>query len=99
MKKWQPSKNSEKLFNAFLQLRTIEEVSNFCTDLMTQKELKSFIERLEVAVQLNNGISQRKVAKTTGVSIATVTRVNKWLTRGMNGYKTVLLRISHHPPH
>lgn len=98
MKKWQPNKKSEKLFKTFLKLKTIEEVANFCTDLMTQKELDSFVERLEVAEKLNQGISQRNVSSSTGVSIATVTRVNQWLTRGSNGYKTVLSRLNHHHP-
>lgn len=98
MNQWKPNKKSEKLFNAFLQLKTIEEMANFCTDLMTEKELDSFVERLEVAEKLNEGISQRKVSSTTGVSIATVTRVNQWLTRGMNGYKTALSRLNHHHP-
>lgn len=100
---WRNEK-AESLFNAFLKLQTIDEVANFCRDLMTEGEIEEFASRWEVAQELSKGKSQRKVAESTGVSIATITRVNQWLNRGMNGYKTVLDRMSsvttinHHRP-
>ena len=80
------------MFQAFLKLKTADEVARFCRDLMTEGEIEEFANRWEVARQLDKGLSQRKVSKKTGVSIATVTRVNKWLKRGMEGYKLVLDR-------
>jgi TrpR-related protein YerC/YecD len=84
---------SKKLFAAFLQLKTPEEVANFCRDLMTEAEIAEFAGRWEVAQKLAQGKSQRSVAAETGVSIATVTRVNQWLKRGMGGYELVLKRL------
>lgn len=101
MNKWKNSKTKE-LFNAFLQPENIEEMANFCRDLMTEAEIAEFAGRWQAAKKLNLGLPQRQVSLETGVSIATVTRVNQWLTRGMNGYKLVLNRLSqlnHLHPH
>ena len=92
------NKKSEELFNAFLQLRSADEVASFCRDLMTENEINEFAGRFAVAKELNSGKPQRQVSAETGVSIATVTRVNQWLKRGMDGYKTVLSRLNHHHP-
>lgn len=101
MNNWRNTK-SKKLFEAILKLKTSEEVAAFCRDLMTLDEIDEFAGRFSVAALLYQGRTQREVSKLTGVSIATVTRVNQWLRRGMNGYKTVLDRtskkkIAHHP--
>jgi TrpR-related protein YerC/YecD len=92
-KSWQNPK-SDHLFQAFLQLKTKEEVANFCRDLMTVDEINQFADRWAAAQSLYDGHSQRATSKETGVSIVTVTRVNHWLRRGMGGYKLVLDRIS-----
>jgi len=91
---WQ-NKKTKILFEAFLQLKTTAEVAAFCRDLMTEPEINEFSSRLAVAIELDAGKTQRQVSLETGVSIATVTRVNKWLQRGMNGYKTVILKLKH----
>ncbi|MBI2356488.1 helix-turn-helix domain-containing protein [Candidatus Dojkabacteria bacterium] len=95
------NENTTELFKAFLQLNNIEEVANFCADLMTPDEIKEFAKRWKIAQQLNEGKSQRTIAKDLRLSITTVTRVNKWLRNGTNGYRTVLERINtlhHHKP-
>lgn len=94
-KSWN-NKKTRELFNAFLSLKDTYEVANFCRDLMTEQEIEEFASRFEVARKLYEGGTQRKISKDTGVSIATVTRVNQWLLRGMNGYKTVLNRLHPH---
>lgn len=96
MKNWR-TKKSEDLFKAILELKTLDEVANFCRDLMTEAEIEEFASRWNVAKKLYEGKSQRIVSSETGVSIATVTRVNQWLRRGMGGYLTILRRIHHHP--
>ena len=90
------NKKSKQLYAAFLELKTVDEVARFCRDLMTESEIEEFIGRFDVAVNLAQGKSQRTVSSETGVSIATVTRVNQWLQRGMDGYKTVISRLNHH---
>ena len=89
------NKISQRLFAALLKPKTIEEMAAFCRDLMTEPEIKEFAGRWEVAQLLDAQYSQRQVAAKTGVSLATVTRVNQWLLRGMGGYKLVLGRIGH----
>lgn len=93
----------KNLFNAFLSLENVDEVRDFCVDLMTPQEIEAFADRWEVAQKLNEGKSQRIVSAETNVSIATVTRVNRFLNRGADGYKTVLSRIiknnAHHHSH
>src|SRR5690554_5984967 len=96
MKNWR-NKKSEQLFKDMLELKTPNEVANFCRDLMTEAEIEEFASRWDVARKLYEGKPQRVVSSETEVSIATVTRVNQWLKRGMGGYLTVLRRIHHHP--
>jgi TrpR-related protein YerC/YecD len=92
----------QNLFRAMLALKTTGEAADFCRDLMTLPEITEFADRLEIARKLSEGNPQRKVAAQTGVSVATVTRVNQWLRRGMGGYTLILDRlnsakkISHH---
>ncbi len=90
---WQNTKTNS-LFSAFLELKTTDEVARFCRDLMTESEIEEFAGRWDVAKKLDSGLSQRETSAKTGVSIATVTRVNQWLQRGMNGYKLVLERLN-----
>jgi TrpR-related protein YerC/YecD len=94
---WKNTK-TKKLFNAFLELKTTDEVANFCRDLMTESEIEEFASRWEAAQLLDQNIPQREIAKVTGTSLATVSRVNQWLVRGMNGYRLVLDRLNHHHP-
>jgi len=96
MTKYAYNKKTKQLFKAFLQLKNESEVANFCRDLMTESEIEEFAGRFDVAMELSKGLPQRQTSKETGVSIATVTRVNQWLKRGMNGYKTVISRLNHH---
>lgn len=95
MTNWRDSK-TDNLFAAFLQLKTVDEVAAFCRDLMTEPEIKEFAGRWQVAQELASGKPQRQVSAETGVSIATVTRVNQWLKRGMGGYQDVINKINHH---
>jgi TrpR-related protein YerC/YecD len=97
MNNWKNEKN-KSLFKAFSKLETEEEVANFCRDLMTESEIEEFASRWQVAQELFKGNSQRKVSAETGVSIATVTRVNQWLQRGEGGYKLLLERLFHTNP-
>lgn len=83
-----------QLFEAFANLSSTKEAEAFCFDVMTPQEVEAFADRLEVARQLSLGSSQRKVSADTGVSIATVTRVNRFLKRGAGGYKSILSKLS-----
>lgn len=82
--------------NALLQLENKAEVVAFLRDLLTEGEIEEFNSRLTIAELLNQGKTQREIVRLTGTSIATVTRVNQWLRRGMGGYKLVLERLYNH---
>lgn len=84
------NKNSKKLFRALSSIENEEDMANFCRDLMTESEIEAFSGRWQVALLLSKGESQRNASEKTGVSIATVTRVNRWLNRGTGGYKKVI---------
>lgn len=85
-----------QLCNAFLQFKTQTEVHSFLKDICTPAEIKSMQERLEVANLLMAGfLSYREIHELTKVSIATITRVARFLLHeDNNGYKTVLKRLN-----
>lgn len=88
---YKPKDNKEKsLANAFLKLKTNQEVANFLRDLLTIKELQEFANRLEMARLLKKGRSYKSIAKDLGVSTTTVTRTAHWLFHGCGGYDKVL---------
>ena len=57
------------------------------------KELQDMAQRFDVALKLSDGFNYNQVSKETGASSATISRVNKCLMYGNNGYKTVIERI------
>ncbi len=88
---------SLQLCNAFLQLKknNQQELYAFLRDICTPSEIKSMQERLEVAKLLMSNLSYREIHEFTRVSIATITRVARFLLHeNNNGYKTVLKRMS-----
>ena len=87
------NKDTKVLFVAVLSLKTIKEAEAFFRDLMTVQEIETFAERFKVAILLTKGVSYREIYEKTGVSTATVTRVNQWLERGEGGYKLAISRL------
>lgn len=85
----------DSLFQAILKLETIEECSNFFEDLCTISELRAMEQRFQVAAMLDEGRIYSDIAKETGASTATISRVNKCLTYGSDGYRMVLDRMKH----
>lgn len=83
----------DDLFQAILKLENIEECSNFFEDLCTISELRAMEQRFQVAKMLDEGQIYSDIAKETGASTATISRVNKCLTYGSDGYRTVLDRM------
>ena len=83
----------EELFKGILALQTVQECERFFTDICTIKELQALTQRLQVAKQLYEGRNYNEVYRDTGVSSATICRVNKCLNYGDGGYKTVLDRL------
>lgn len=83
----------DSLFKAVLSLETIDECYAFFEDVCTVKEILDISQRLEVASRLKKGMNYAAVSAETGASTATISRVNKCLSYGADGYKIVLDRI------
>lgn len=83
----------DMLFSAILKLENISECYAFFDDICTVNEIKSLAQRLEVARMLTNGETYTVIAHKTGASTATISRVNRCLNYGSDGYKTVLERM------
>ena len=81
------------LYQAILALETPEECRAFFQDLCTVAELRSMEQRFEVASLLDDGMIYNDILQRTGASSATISRVNRALQYGANGYKTVLPRL------
>lgn len=83
----------DSLFKAVLSLESIDECYDFFGDLCTEKELLDMSQRLEVASLLRKKMNYVEISKTTGASTTTVSRVNKCLTYGNDGYNLVFSRM------
>ena len=82
-----------QLFEAILSLKSVEECYAFFQDLCTVAELRAMAQRLEVAQMLDAGMIYNDILDRTGASSATISRVNRALQYGADGYKAVLPRI------
>lgn len=83
----------DALFDAVLKLKNSDEVRRFFRDLLTESELVELGQRWKVARMLAKRIRYSKIEQETGMSSTTITRVHKWLKKGMGGYKLVLERM------
>ncbi len=83
----------EFLFEAILALETKEECYNFFFDLCTVPELKAMSQRLAVAKMLSEKKVYSEIVSETGASTATISRVNRSLNYGCDGYELVFNRL------
>ena len=87
------SEQTDLLMRALLALETTEEAQRFLEDVLTVQELRSITQRLEVAVLLRQKVTYQVIAHQTGASTATISRVNRALQYGADGYRLVLDRL------
>ena len=85
----------DSLFDAVLCLKTREECYSFFEDLCTVNELLSLSQRFEVASMLKKQKTYLEIAERTGASTATISRVNRSLNYGNDGYEMVFERLTH----
>ncbi len=83
----------EDLFRAILTLENVEECQGFFGDLCTVQELRAMSQRYQVAVMLKEKKVYSDIVKATGASTATISRVNRSLSYGNDGYEMVLGRL------
>ena len=87
------NEQTDLLFEAILSLNSQEECYRLFEDLCTIHEIQSLAQRLEVAKLLREHITYHEIAERTGASTATISRVNRCLTYGADGYNIVLDRM------
>ncbi len=85
--------DSGLLYESLLRLQDADECRRFLQDLCTVTELKAMEQRLEVAMCLREGMIYQDILARTGASSATISRVNRCLRYGADGYQTVLPRL------
>ena len=83
----------DQLFRSVLTLKNVEECYLFFEDVCTVNELLSLAQRLEVARLLRSGMTYLDISKKTGASTATISRVNRSLEYGNDGYVLALDRV------
>lgn len=87
------SKELDLFFKAILELKDIEECYKFFEDVATINEVKALAQRLQVAKLLSDKKTYTEIAEITGASTATISRVNRCLNYGSNGYNLILEKL------
>ena len=85
--------NVDFLFQAVLALETMDECYRFFEDLCTVPELKALSQRLQVAKMLDERKVYSDIVSDTGASTATISRVNRSLNYGSDGYRVIFDRL------
>ena len=88
------NERTDRLLDGILSLQNREEAYRFFEDLCTVNELETLGQRFEVAGMLREDRTYQDIAQTTGASTATISRVNRCLNYGTDGYVMVLDRMS-----
>lgn len=93
MTKNEKREHSDLLYEAILTLKDLDECRKFFSDLCTVAELRAMEQRFEVAMLLSDGMIYNDILERTGASSATISRVNRSLQYGADGYQAVLPRV------
>lgn len=83
----------DRLFDAILGLESREECYRFFEDVCTIKEVLEMAQRLDTAFLLDEGKNYQTIAQEVGISTATISRVNKCLVYGSEGYRLAIDRL------
>jgi len=84
------SESIDALFDAILKLKDREQCYRFFEDLCSISELQAMAQRLDVAYMLADNVTYAEIAQQTGVSTATISRINRCLKYGAGGYSLVV---------
>ncbi|MGI6635347.1 MAG: YerC/YecD family TrpR-related protein [Christensenellales bacterium] len=91
---WREDADVKQFLRAVLTLQNEQEALLFFQDVCTIKELNDMAKRLEAARMLSQGNNYREVTQATGMSTATISRVNRCLVYGEGGYRAALSRLN-----
>jgi TrpR-related protein YerC/YecD len=84
---------SPDLIKVFLSLKNEDELKAFFRDLMSERDLREFAMRWEVAKKLDAGVPFSQIQEESGESPVTITKINRWLKEGCGGYKMMIERM------
>ena len=84
---------NDDMYRAILTLETVDELMKFFDDLCTVSELQAMEQRFQVAELLNEGMIYNDILEKTGASSATISRVNRSLQYGKDGYSVAFRRM------
>lgn len=87
------NKETDDLFKAVLMLESEEECYRFFEDICTIKELQAISQRFQVAKLLSGKKTYNEIEEITSASTATISRVNRCLLYGADGYQLILKRM------
>lgn len=87
------SKQADGLFEAVMQLENMDECYRFFEDICTIKEVQAIAQRFEIAKLLKSKKTYNEIEEETGASTATISRINRSLNYGADGYKIVFERL------
>lgn len=90
---WAGSDDASSLLDAIISLEDRGSAERLLRDLCTRRELEEIVSRWAVVRRLSAGDSYRAIRENTGVSTATITRINDWLRNGSGGYGEALDRL------
>jgi len=93
MNKLPKKPRNEEMYKAILTLKNVDECMRFFDDLCTVTELMALEQRFQVARCLDNGMIYNDILAVTGASSATISRVNRSLQYGNDGYAIVFERL------
>ena len=89
-----PAKTFDELFDGILTLKDREDCYRFFEDICTVNEIHAIAQRLQVAKLLSQKKTYTEIEEETKASTATISRINKCLVYGADGYRRVLDRLS-----
>ncbi len=90
---WKIKKNKQ-LVQALLALETPDEAERFLRDIMTEKEIGEFANRLQAAIFLSKDVQYNAIIEDTGLSSTTIARIKKWLKGPLGGYRLIINRLN-----
>ena len=88
------NKAADDLFNAIMSIQDLDECYKFFADLCTAKEIKAMAQRYGVAKLLLDRKTYSEIEESTGASTATISRINRTLQYGADGYISVIERMN-----
>lgn len=93
MNKAEKGSRTDDMYKAILTLNTVDECKRFFDDLCSITELRAMEQRFHVATLLEKGMIYNDILEETGASSATISRVNRSLRYGAEGYAIVFERM------